>query len=153
MKKIFLITLLLLSGFVYMTAQAQVRVSIRANIGVQPIWGPVGYDHAEYYYLPDIDVFYYIPRRQYIYMQAGRWIFSTRLPVQYHDFDLYRGYKVVVNEYRPYRNAEMYRTRYSSYKNHHDQETIRNSRDQKYFQNKKHPEHNNWRNRNRRNRR
>jgi hypothetical protein len=153
MKKIFLTTAVMLSSFLYMAAKAQVRVSIRANIGVQPIWGPVGYDHAEYYYLPDIDVFYHIPMKQYIYLQGGRWIFSAYLPNEYSNYDLYRGYKVVVNERRPYRNAELYRSKYSSYKNHHDQETIRNSREQKYFQNKNHPEHNNWRNRNRRGRR
>jgi hypothetical protein len=44
---------------------AQVRVNI--NIGSQPVWGPVGYDHVDYYYLPDIETYYYVPTRQFVY--------------------------------------------------------------------------------------
>jgi hypothetical protein len=46
-------------------ASAQVRVNI--NIGSQPVWGPVGYDHVDYYYLPDIETYYYVPTRQFVY--------------------------------------------------------------------------------------
>jgi hypothetical protein len=60
MKKIILIVTLLLSGFIFTTATAQIRVRFNVNIASQPVWGPVGYDHAEYYYLPDIDMFYYV---------------------------------------------------------------------------------------------
>lgn len=40
---------------------AQIRISINANIVSQPVWGPTGYDYARYYYLPDIDAYYSIP--------------------------------------------------------------------------------------------
>lgn len=133
-------------GVFFQSAQAQLRITLRANIGSQPVWGPTGYDRADYYYMPDIDVFYNVSRRQYVYQQRGRWIFSASLPIQYRNYNLYTGYKVVVNEDRPYRNADMYRNQYSSYKNRHDQEVIRNSHDSKYFQIKGHPEHNKWRN-------
>ena len=43
MKKAFFIASLLLSGFLYETASAQITV----NIGSQPVWGPVGYDHVD----------------------------------------------------------------------------------------------------------
>jgi len=65
MKKLVLITVLLLSTYVLQRAEAQARVNV--NIGVQPQWGPDGYDHVEYYYLPDIDVFYNVRNRQYVY--------------------------------------------------------------------------------------
>ena len=133
-------------GVFFQSAQAQLRITLRANIGSQPVWGPTGYDRADYYYMPDIDVFYNVSRRQYVYQQRGRWIFSASLPIQYRNYNLYTGYKVVVNEDRPYRNADMYRNQYSSYKNRHDQEVIRNSHDSKYYQIKGHPEHNKWRN-------
>ena len=133
-------------GVFFQSAQAQLRITLRANIGSQPVWGPTGYDRADYYYMPDIDVFYNVSRRQYVYQQRGRWIFSASLPIQYRNYNLYTGYKVVVNEDRPYRNADMYRNQYSSYKNRHDQEVIRNSHDSRYFQIKGHPEHNKWRN-------
>jgi hypothetical protein len=147
MKKTILVMTLLLSGFAFQNASAQVRLNI--NIGVQPVWGPVGYDHAEYYYMPDIDAYYYIPNRQFIYMEHGRWAFSTYLPSRFN-YDIYSGYKVVVNEPYPYRNAEMYRTRYASYRGNHEQQIIRNSHEEKYFENKDHPEHSKWNNGNNR---
>jgi len=151
MKKILLLSGFILGSILFQEASAQLRISIRANIGSQPVWGPSGYDRAEYYYLPDIDVFYNVSRRQYVYEQRGRWVFSYNLPRQYRNYDLYSGYKVVVvNDSRPYRNAGMYRTKYASYKNNHNQESIRNSKDSRYFRIKEHPEHNNWQNRNRR---
>ncbi len=149
MKKTILIAVLLLSGFAFETASAQIRVSI--NIGTQPVWGPVGYDHVEYYYIPDIDVFYYVPNRQYIYQERGRWIFSTSLPYRHRGYDIYGGYKVVVNEPRPYRNAVTYRMKYASYKNNHSQQIIRNSQEERYFENRNHPQHNKWKQNNGRN--
>ena len=144
MKKTILIAALLLSGFVFQTATAQFRVRLNLNIGTQPAWGPVGYDHVEYYYIPDIDAFYSVPRQQYIYQDRGRWIFSASLPLRYRSYDMYTGYKVVINDPYPYRNADMYRTKYAQYKGNHGQEVIRNSRDSRYFSNKGHPEHNRW---------
>ncbi len=145
MKKTILIAALLMSGFLFQTASAQIRVSIRANIGSQPVWGPVGYDRADYYYMPDIDVFYNVQSRQYVYQDRGRWIFVYTLPMQYRYYDLNNGYKVVINnDPRPYRNADNYRSRYSQYKGNHGQEAIRNSHDSRYYQIKGHPEHNNW---------
>ena len=74
--------------FLVQNASAQVNVGVKINIGTQPEWGPTGYDHAEYYYMPDIDVFYYVLRHQYIYQQSGNWIFSTSLPSRYRSYDI-----------------------------------------------------------------
>ena len=41
-----------MSGFAFQIVSAQVKVGFSVNIGTQPEWGPVGYDHVEYYYLP-----------------------------------------------------------------------------------------------------
>jgi hypothetical protein len=119
-------------------------VGVNLNVGVQPIWGPVGYDYVEYYYLPDIDVYYYVPNHQYIYMRSGRWTFSSSLPIMYRNYDLYSGYKVVVNEPKPYQNHNIYKEKYNGYRGNNGQKVIRNSHDTKYFVNKKHPEHNKW---------
>lgn len=141
MKKTFLFFALLFSGFLLKTASAQVNV----NIGSQPLWGPVGYDHVEYYYMPDIDSYYYVPKRQYIYLQNGNWITSSYLPSSYN-YNVSKGYKVVVNDPFPYRNAEMYRVKYAGFKNNHSQQIIRNSREEKYFIVKGHPEHYKYKN-------
>lgn len=103
-------------------ASGQVKVSVNVNIGSQPSWGPVGYDHVDYYYMPDIDVYYSVPRQQYIYLDGGRWTFAVALPVRYRDYDVYRGYKVVVNEPEPYRHCEVYRERYGRWKGKYDQQ-------------------------------
>ena len=123
---------------------AQLSISLGFNIDRQPVWGPTGYDHVEYYYLPDIGVYYNVPQQRYYYNERGRWIGRSTLPSRYHGFDLYSSYKVVLNEREPYRNDRKYRDQYSSYKGRHGQQPIRDSRDSKYFVNKNHPEHNNW---------
>lgn len=145
MKKTILIAVLLAGGFAFQNANAQLRVRFNVNISSQPVWGPVGYDYVEYYYLPDIDAFYYVPRHQYIFQQRGRWIFTTSLPYQFNNYDINTGYKIVVNEPTPYYHAESYRTKYASYKGNHSQDVIRNSHDPRYFEIKDHPEHNKWR--------
>jgi hypothetical protein len=130
--------------FLLSTVDAQVRVNLGFNVERQPVWGPTGYDHAEYYYLPDIEAYYYVPQHKYFYYERGRWIGRSSLPYRYRNFDLYHSYKVVVNEPTPYRNHAMYRDKYASFRGRHDQEVIRDSRDSKYYVNPNHPEHNNW---------
>ncbi|MDB4925580.1 MAG: hypothetical protein JWR23_1636 [Mucilaginibacter sp.] len=116
----------------YKTADAQLRISLGFNIGSQPDWGPVGYDHASYYYVPDIDSYYDVPNHQYVYYQNNVWIRSGALPPRYANYDLYHGYKVVVNERNPWERNTVYRTRYAGYRGRHDQPIIRESRDEKY---------------------
>lgn len=130
----------LLSGIV----DAQVRVRDNLNVCRQPMWGPTGYDHVEYYYLPDIEAYYNVPQHKFFYSEEGRWMTGSSLPSRYQKYDLYNSYKVVVNEPTPYRNHTAYRGKYSLYKGRHDQEAIRDSHDAKYFVNANHPEHSIW---------
>jgi len=134
MKKIVLITCLVAIGSIYgYKADAQVRFNVNVNIGSQPAWGPVGYDYAEYYYMPDIDAYYYVPERQFIYLEGSRWVFAPALPPRFH-YDLYRGYKVVVNDPRPYLHPGIYRDRYAGYRGAWGrQPVIRDSRNPRYF--------------------
>jgi hypothetical protein len=143
MKKVILIIIISVLGITGNSLKAQIRFNF--NIGSQPIWGPVGYDHVENYYLPDIDAYYNVDSRQYTYIANGRWINTTSLPWRYRNYDLYHGYKVVMNGPRPYLNYDRDRVKYAQYRNQHDQQPIRDSRDQKYFENRNHPEHQNWR--------
>ena len=132
MKKIILIAAMF-SGFaLFNGAQAQVRLGVHVNIGAQPDWGPEGYDYVNYYYMPDIDAYYDVPHRQFIYWGNGRWIFSNSLPPQYRDYDMYHGYKVVVNERRPWLHHDRYVEQYRPYRGRHDQVVIRDSRDHRY---------------------
>lgn len=141
MKKILVITFLLICRF-SLTIEAQVRVNL--NLSTQPIWGPEGYDHVDYYYLPEIDVFYNVPIQKYIYLERGRWTFARILPSRFNGFDLFLGNKVVINEYKPYRRVTEYRTKYASERGNSNQKVIRNSQDSRYFENKEHPQHDQW---------
>ena len=146
MKKIFLFLTIVAGSIICTPASAQVRVNI--NIGSQPVWGPVGYDHVDYYYLPDIETYYYVPARQFVYFNNGRWIYSSSLPYRYRNYDLNRGYKVVINQPRPYQNFSMHRAEYSRYRNYGGRQMIiRNSNDPRYYVVKGHPRY--YRNRGR----
>lgn len=119
------------------------QVSVNINIGAQPTWGPVGYDYVEYYYLPDIEVYYYVPRHQYVYLSNGNWIFAASLPSRYRAYNLYSGYKVVINEPKPYLHFSSHKVKYAKYKgNNGKQVVIRNSNDPKYYVVKGHPKYN-----------
>jgi len=94
-------------------APAKAQVSLSINIGSQPQWGPRGYDHVDYYYLPDVDSYYYVPTRQFVYLSGSRWIHARSLPSRYRNYDLYGGRKVVINSPRPWLSHNSYRTRYA----------------------------------------
>ncbi|OKS88867.1 hypothetical protein [Mucilaginibacter polytrichastri] len=130
MKKILFVAVLLVSSLTVKLADAQISFSL--NIGSQPAWGPTGYDHAEFYYMPDIDTYYDVPNHQYVYLSGSRWIRSGALPPRYANYDMYHGYKAVINSPSPWRNAVTYRNKYAGYRGRHDQAVIRDSRDQRY---------------------
>jgi hypothetical protein len=141
MKKI-VFCLMVIIGFA-ISKPVSAQVSVNINIGAQPAWGPVGYDYVEYYYLPDIEAYYYVPRRQYVYLSNGRWLFSTYLPTRYRTYNLYHGYKVVINEPRPYLRFTNHKVVYAKYKgNNGRQMVIKNSNDPKYYVVKGHPKYN-----------
>jgi hypothetical protein len=116
-------------------AQSQPHVSI--NIGVQPLWGPVGYDYVEYYYLPAYEVYYYVPRHQFVYLDGGSWRFATALPPRFGPIDYYSTYKVVVNEPKAYLHYKEHKVKYVG--GGPKQIVIRDSREPKYYVVKGHP--------------
>jgi hypothetical protein len=131
MKKMIFAAALLISSFAF-KANAQFKVNLNLNIGSQPEWGPTGYDHVEYYYMPDIDAYYYVPGHQYVYLQNNAWIRSASLPPRYQNYNVYSGYKVVINQPEPWRNQAAIRAKYAQYRGRHDQQVIRDARDDKY---------------------
>ena len=93
----------------------QAQVSVNVNLGRPPAWGPIGYSAVDYYYLPDIQAYYDIRATQFIYFGGGKWIRSRNLPNQYRNYNLYNGYKVVLNDYHgssPYRNFSNHKVKY-----------------------------------------
>lgn len=107
---------------------AHAQLSVNVNIGNQPLWGPVGYDYARYYYMPEIDVYYDVNNRKYTYWKGNKWITKSHLPGYYKNFDVYRTYKVVVNDNHPWYRHQYYKGRYSRYAHNHRQVIIRDHR-------------------------
>jgi hypothetical protein len=144
MKQLML-AVFLLAGFIQQDSKAQVKVNLNVNIGKQPVWGPVGYDHADFYYLPDIDCYYDINMQQFVYFEGGQWIYAAALPPRFGHVDLYNTYKVVVNQPKPFLHADVYRQKYARYKGYKQkQPIIRDSKQEKYFEVKDHPQHATW---------
>jgi hypothetical protein len=137
-KRIVLAAIVLLSCF---GSGANAQVALNVNIGVQPLWGPVGYDYAQYYYIPDIGAYYDVGNQDFVYQQNGQWVTSAYLPPAYTNFDLYGAYKVVINAPNPWLRDDMYRNRYYSYLGRHDQPVTRDTRDRRYWANPAHPMH------------
>lgn len=131
MKRIILAVIIGVASFTSISAQAQVSLNI--NIGSQPQWGPTGYDHVDYYYLPDVDAYYNVPAKQYVYLNNGSWVWRNSLPARYSGYDLYNGYKVVMNTPKPYLSHQTHVTQYSRYKNYSGKQgSIRDSKDNRY---------------------
>lgn len=132
MKKILFTAVIIFGCLSFKAADAQIRVSAHVNIGLQPDWGPVGYDHADYYYMPDIDAYYDVPAHQYVYNENNVWIHAGSLPPRFSNFDRYHSYKVVVNQRNPWEHQADIRARYANYRGRRDQAIIRESHDNRY---------------------
>jgi hypothetical protein len=132
MKKLIFSAVIICSCLMFKNANAQLHFSVGVNIGAQPEWGPVGYDHADYYYIPDVGAYYDVNAHQYIYLENNVWVHRGFLPDRYRNYDLYHGYKVVVNGRNPWMRDNVYRTKYAGFRGRHDQGVIRDSHDNRY---------------------
>ena len=100
----------------FFASPALAQISINLNIGSPPKWGPVGYTDVQYYYLPDVEAYYDVPSSMFIYYERGAWIHRAHLPGRYRNYDLYRGYKVVMNDYHgnaPYSHFKDHKMKYA----------------------------------------
>jgi len=147
-KFVFLLYALVLTGVALSSINCWGPGTVRGNLGVnindQPVWGPEGYDRADYYYIPDIDSYYSVSEHQYIYRDGSSWRHDATLPNTYSGYDPYYSYKVVINEATPYQNHDSHQAKYGMFKGKKDQPVIRDSRDPKYFEIKDHPQHDRW---------
>ena len=106
---------LILIAIAFLSISAKAQVGISVNIGSPPLWGPVGYSEARYYYLPDVEGYYDVRSSMFIYYEGGVWVHRAYLPQRYRNYDLYGGYKVVMRDYHgdaPYEHFREYKTKY-----------------------------------------
>ena len=131
-----------MSVLVISMSSIQAQIKITTNIGSQPLWAPVGYNHVDYYYLPDVESYYSVPRQQYVYQDGGSWVYAKNLPSKYSNYDVNKGYKVVLNEPEPFLHFNNDKVKYAKFKGYKEhQEFIQNSNDPRYFIIKGHPKY------------
>jgi len=100
----------------FFAGTAMGQISVNVHIGTPPAWGPAGYNSVKYYYLPDVEAYYDVQHSMFIYMVGNSWVHRSYLPARYKNYDLYGGYKVVMNDYRgnkPYSNFKSYKMKYA----------------------------------------
>lgn len=135
MKKFILIISILIGGFASVSNKALAQhMSVNININSQPSWGPIGYDYVDYYYLPDINVYYIINSHRFVFLDGQRWITAQYLPPRYRHYDLYNMYKVVLvgGSRTPWIHNRAHNREYGRYRNYRGQSVIRDSRASRY---------------------
>jgi hypothetical protein len=82
-----------------------------------PQWGPSYYDGTRYYYLPDIESYYDIYTREFVFLNHAQWIYSPYLPMIYPDYNLNNSFVVVVNSniYQPWMHHQYYVSHFPRY--------------------------------------
>jgi hypothetical protein len=136
MKRFILISSLglMIGMFNINKSEAQIHVHVSINIDIQPAWGPSGYDYAEYYYIPELNIYYDVTHRLFYYLDRMRWVSAMFLPVEYSYYDFYSLYKVVINNvFEPWRYNRNHRHLYHRYCYNYTQVPVYFMRDHIYY--------------------
>jgi len=82
-----------------------------------PVWAPDYYAGTRYYYFPDIETYYDLATRNFVYLYNGRWLFGRALPSFYSSFNLRNAFVVIVNRsmYDPWMHHQFYNSHYPRY--------------------------------------
>ncbi|MCD8288561.1 MAG: hypothetical protein LUC26_01425 [Prevotella sp.] len=130
MKRIFAI---LAMFFALSAIPAQAQISININIGKQPSWGPSGYDYAQFYFIPELNIYYDVEAALFYYLSGSTWVGAKYLPLKYKKYDLSSMYKVVMNGVTtPWLNNKEHKKTYKNFINDRTQLPIRQTADAKH---------------------
>jgi hypothetical protein len=108
--------LLVIGILLFVAGSAKSQISVHLNLGSPPQWGPEGYSDVRYYYLPDVEAYYDVSSSMFIYKNGVTWVHRSSLPGRYRNYDLYKGYKVPMSDYRgrtPYSNFRQHKIQYA----------------------------------------
>lgn len=89
---------------------------INISIGNAPDWVPREKLVVRYYYLPEIESYYDVSRRQFIYIENNRWVHRSSLPTKYRKYDLYKAPKIAKKMDKPYKYFDNDRKKYHNMK-------------------------------------
>ena len=105
---------ILIAFIVFFSLETSAQVSFNLNIGVRPNWCNNYNDDVQYVYMPEIECYYDMHSSVYVYYGPRGWMRSRNLPEYCHNYDMNRGYRVIL-DYRgqsPYTYFDNHRTRY-----------------------------------------
>jgi len=130
MKKLAILSAIALSGLIYNTASAQIRINF--GLHIRPVYAryhapvvveepvyqePVQvYDDSnddDYYYLPEVDAYYNVNAGCYYYNNGDNWVSAAYLPGAYRNYDWRSARRYEVREHRPFTRADFYRSRFN----------------------------------------
>ncbi|QKJ29991.1 hypothetical protein HQ865_09555 [Mucilaginibacter mali] len=127
MKKLIIISAMVLGGLGVKTADAQIGIRINLNLGSHPVYTPAPepvvvnepvYD--DYYYYPEVEAYYSVAEHCYYYQDGDRWIAAAYLPGMYHNFDWRTARRFEIRTNRPFMHHDVYRGRFGGYVNRAD---------------------------------
>lgn len=105
----------ILLGLLLTSFTMQSQVSVNVNLGTPPVWAPADRVEVQYYYLPEVDVYYDVPAERFIYIRNGRWHRSAALPAKYRGYNLRGANVVYLTDYRgnsPYKLHKTHKVKY-----------------------------------------
>lgn len=107
---------LLVSAFVLTGCYSTSSTASRGQYDA-PDWAPAYEPGVRYYYIPDIQTYYDVTSRNFVYLDHGQWIYSSNLPPVYSGYNLYNGYAVALDRrvYEPWRYHQNYEASYPPY--------------------------------------
>jgi hypothetical protein len=126
MKKLALISALVMGGLFCNTAYAQIGINLGFHLGSHhnapiaqiaveaPIYTETASSNYDYYYLPDVGAYYSIAEQCYYYNDGNNWISAAYLP-GYNNYDWRNARHYEVRAHRPYLNDGVYSSRYGGH--------------------------------------
>jgi len=136
MKKLIILSAIAASGLFYAkTADAQISIHLGFNIPVRHVYAPAPqpvvvqetpvYDDDnvpadyngddDYYYLPEVEAYYSVPRHCYYYNDGNSWVTAAYLPGAYRNYNWRSAVRYEVRSPRPYMHHDLYRSRWGGY--------------------------------------
>ena len=110
------VMLLTVAGFTGCDLYTYSTSAVQTNYE-NPRWAPPYYNGARYYYLPDIEAYYDLSGREFIYLNNGQWNYSPEFPTIYGSFNLNDCFSIVldINVFRPWMHHQYYVSHYPRY--------------------------------------
>lgn len=137
MKKIYLTAAFIAASFsIYQSASAQVSIHINLG-GSRPQAQPIIYDNAdEYYYYPDLNVYFNLASHRYMYMDGNHWLNATQMPVAYRNYNMNNMRRVSINQHDAYLQNDRHRQLYNNGRNEYARGPVNNNNRDRNFDNR-----------------